>query len=149
MRHITVAYLQALVVCPGQMDLFGATFGTRVSVTLANVHRAMDAGLNVAWLVCRVADAPTRATYDAAVAAAQAAYDAAMVPAQAAYAAAKVPAQAAYAEAMASAWAAYDAVMASARATYNAAMASAQAAYDAAMVRAIYHALRGHAEATP
>ena len=128
---ITARMLRLKGACSPQVELFRSVFPRGARVTLDNLKKAREAGLDVGWIV-RQQPEEKRAAYKAATAPAYAAYEAATAQAWAAYQAAKAPALAAYQAATAPALAAYQAAKAPAWAAYQAATAQALAAYQAA-----------------
>jgi hypothetical protein len=88
--------------------VFRKLFPRGASVTLANVRKAQEAGLDVHWAARNLLNAPARKTYEEACALALRAYDEARALALRAYNEAYAPAWKAYNEARALAWKAYN-----------------------------------------
>ena len=73
---ITTKLLESLDACEDQVALFRATFGDDGDVpTVANIERAVAAGLDIEWLVSTMFTAPARAECGRVTAAARAEYD--------------------------------------------------------------------------
>ena len=104
MLRWTTEDLVRLGACDEQVALFRATFHD--GATADDVARALAVGLDVEWMVRRVATAPALRAYEEARVKASRAYDEATAPAWRAYQEARVKALRAYQEATAPALAA-------------------------------------------
>ncbi|MBK9077611.1 MAG: hypothetical protein IPL77_22065 [Flavobacteriales bacterium] len=89
--------------CKDQRDIFRAEWPEGVDVTIENVRRAQELGLNLAWGEHWFTAAARKAYIEARVQALKA-YNEARVPARKAYLEATAPAWEAYLEATAPAW---------------------------------------------
>jgi len=127
--RITLAMLRGA--CKEQRDIFEAEWPEGVDITIENVRRAQELGLNLVWGE-HWFTAAARKTYLEAIAPARKVYDEARATAEEAYREAIATAWKAYDEARATAWKAYDAATAPAWKAYDEARATAWKAYDAA-----------------
>ena len=103
--RITIGMLRGA--CKEQRDIFRKEWPEGAEVTIENVRRAQELGLNLVWGE-QWFTAPARKAYNEARVPALKAYDAARVPARKAYIEATAPALKAYDAAVAQAWKAYD-----------------------------------------
>ena len=134
----TAAMLEEAEACRPQIDLFRATFGESVVVTVARARRVSDQFdwgyatrfLDVVGLAeyARV-QASARAEYERVQATALAEYARVQAPAWAEYARVQAPTWAEYKRAQATAWAEYERVRATALAEYARVRAPASAEY--------------------
>ena len=131
--RITIGMLRGA--CKEQRDIFRKEWPEGAEVTIENVRRAQELGLNLVWgeqwftaparKAYIEATAPARKAYDEATAQARKAYIEATAPARKAYYEARVPARKAYIEATAPALKAYDAATAQGRKAHREALAQA------------------------
>jgi hypothetical protein len=143
---ITHQWLLDRGACADQAARFAALWPEGAELTRANLARAADAGLALAWLVPQVLTAPALRALSEALAPALRAYDEATAPALLAYNEATAPARLAYTEARATgpinpAFRAYDEAIAPARRAYTEATAPALRAYNEALIPALADAL--------
>ena len=110
--------------CREQRDIFRKEWPDGADITIENVRRARELGLNLAW------------GEHWFIAPAWKAYDEAIVPAWKAYDEATAQARKAYREAITQAWEAYDEARDTARKAYREAIAPAWKAYDEAVATA-------------
>ena len=97
---VTVKHLKAKDACPGQVDLFAATFPDGMLLTEENLLTAARAGLNLEWAAFHLLPAPAYRAYDEAIAPAYRDYDEALATARKTYDVAEAPAFKAYTEAV-------------------------------------------------
>jgi hypothetical protein len=143
---ITHQWLLDRAACADQAARFAALWPEGGELTRANLSRAADAGLALAWLVPQVLTPPDLRALDEAMAPARRAYDEATAPALLAYNEALVPVRRAYDEARATgpispALLSYTEATAPALRAYTEATAPALRAYTEALVPALADAL--------
>ena len=54
MKYITLQQLERLGACESQVQRFRGIFGTKALVSKENLQKAVDAGLDVSWILSRV-----------------------------------------------------------------------------------------------
>lgn len=104
---ITPEMLRRANACPEHVKIFEQEWPDGAEVTLENVQRAADLGLDLDWFVYELFTVAAQNAYDEAVTVDRAAYYAARDAAQAVYTAAAEPAWAAYVQEKSAAWDAY------------------------------------------
>ena len=68
MKTIAASMLVKAGACHDQLDIFRKTFPRGCRITLANVRKALSAGLDVEWAVVKFATQPAKDAYYAAIA---------------------------------------------------------------------------------
>ncbi len=143
-KPITLNWLKSQGACGDQVKVFEQVFGMEAELTEANAAKAIEANLDLDWLVKHLLTAPARTEYrrataavwteyDQAIAIAKAEYDQVVAPARTGYRRATAAVWTEYDQAMTIAWAEYDQVMAPAWAECKRAMAIARTEYDQAI----------------